>query len=154
MSDWYALGPLSLIRIWEPGDGMRCTLQGNSRCNCGEPVAVIKDANSGSGCRSVKTIDPVMAGYIPNMVADKLITYTRVVCLRHLAARFDSDLGSAAERNADQLALEELAKRYWDQYESIRNRMHAEIIEARFSSLPNELRDKVIAIARESEKAS
>ncbi|WP_131806194.1 hypothetical protein [Mycolicibacterium conceptionense] len=78
----------------------------------------------------------------------------RVACLRHLAKSFEPKVGTAAESEIEQQASEELAKRYWDQYQEILSRLKDELLEARFSALPEGLRAKVIDLVRESGDAA
>lgn len=82
------------------------------------------------------------------------ITITRVVCLRHVASLFDSQLGLTGEKTVEKRALEELAQRYWDQYCEIQERLVSELVEARYAVLPVELRSKVIELVRESGDAA
>ncbi|OBK09049.1 hypothetical protein A5639_12010 [Mycolicibacterium conceptionense] len=63
-------------------------------------------------------------------------------------------MGTAAESEIEQQASEELAKRYWDQYQEILSRLKDELLEARFSALPEGLRAKVIDLVRESGDAA
>ncbi|QSM02548.1 hypothetical protein PROPHIGD57-2_18 [Mycobacterium phage prophiGD57-2] len=81
------------------------------------------------------------------------ITITRVLCLRHVAKLFDSELGAAGDSSVEKKALEELAQRYWDQYQEIQQRLADELVEARFSVLPSGLRGKVIALVQAGESA-
>lgn len=149
MSDnWSAVDAWTLIRAWQPGDGLACT-QGKrtNRIPCGEPVAVVKSLIN-NGCR-VGTPDQVMSAYRGGHESSD-ITITRVVCLRHMATLFDSNLGLTGDKDVEKRALEELAQRYWDQYSEIKTRLIDELTEARFSVLPAELRSKVIELIRES----
>ena len=144
MSDWTAIDPWTLVRVWQPGDGLTCAQSKRSnKIPCGEPVAVVKTL-SNNGCR-VGTPDPVMVAYRgEHQTSD--ITITRVVCLRHVASLVDSKLGAASDYDYERQALEELAQRYWDQFQAIKDRLYRELIDARFSVLPSELRSRVAAL--------
>ncbi|ORA25202.1 hypothetical protein BST13_33320 [Mycobacterium aquaticum] len=93
-----------------------------------------------------------MTAYRGHQTSD--ITITRVVCLRHVASLFDANLGAAGDKTVESRALEELAQRYWDQYQEIRERLANELVEARFSALPTELRARVVELVRESGDAA
>lgn len=138
-AEWFSAGQTSsygpdrerLVRVWEPGDGIRCSAAGyNGRFPCGEPVAVVKDVMG-------RTPGKSEAG-----------TINRVFCLRHVAKSFCAEVGTGAEAATERAALEELAQRYWDQYQEIHTRISNELLEARFSALPTDLRIKVIDIVR------
>ncbi|MEX7474240.1 hypothetical protein AB4Z39_31590 [Mycobacterium adipatum] len=147
MSDWYSAGFKYrwndpefeiLVRAWEPGDGMNCgSASYNKRVACGEPVAVVKHVR----------VDNKAGRY------DRQ-TISRVCCIRHLAKFFDSEVSPSVDAEVEKQALEELAQRYWDQYQTIRNRRVNELLEKRFSALPNGLRERVIAVARETGDAA
>lgn len=144
MTEWFSAGYKMrfndpeyeiLVRAWEPGDGMRCHASShNKSISCGEPVAVVRqercDGKSGRWERQ---------------------SITRVSCIRHLAKFFDAEVSLVVDAEVEKQALEELAQRYWDQYQTIRERRVNELLEKRFSALPNGLREKVVAIAREAE---
>lgn len=142
-TDWFSAGfrgcmPHStreiFVRVWEPGDGLRCSSAGyNRRIPCGEPAAVLKQ----------------VLQQVPSKNCSQSVT--RVLCLRHLASEFDPQLGTPAEHDVERKALEELASRYWDQFFEIKNRMQNELLQERFSALPNDLRDSVIALVNEAE---
>lgn len=144
MSEWFSAGILPrnkwsdepwsevLVRAWEPGDGMSCAASAhNKKIVCGEPVAVVR----------VARINQEKTGRWDRTVV------TRVVCIRHLAKYFDDEVSSTTDVEVERQALEELAQRYWDQYQQIRDRRRNELLEKRYSALPNGLREKVIAIA-------
>lgn len=141
MSDeWFVTGINSgrevAVRAWCPGDGLGCSSAGyNSKHPCSEPVAVVKEV----------LIQPSSSSY-----RYERQTINRTLCLRHLAKHFDSDLGIKVENLIEKRAAEELAQRYWDQYQAIRARMSDEILQARFSMLPEALRDRVVALAKDS----
>lgn len=136
--DWFSTGTSfngsreTFVRAWEPGDGLRCSCSNYQRKTpCGEPVAVIKDVLLGQAGKWEKQ------------------SVTRVLCLRHLANQFADGVGTQAEGNVERKALEELAERYWDQFQHIQQRLTDELLEARFSCLPNGLRERVIEIAKQ-----
>ncbi len=143
MSEWFSTGRTAaygrrerLVRAWEPGDGVRCSSAPyNGKVACGEPVAVVKDVLPGGAERNQ-----------PEVI-------NRVMCLRHLAKCFDPEVGTSADAEVERAALEELAQRYWDQYQKIRDRLTDELLSARFSALPNDLRSKVIAQVRGGDAA-
>ncbi|OHU51460.1 hypothetical protein BKG82_22965 [Mycobacteroides chelonae] len=91
----------------------------------------------------VKDVETKEAGFHTPQVIN------RVFCLRHLANSFGEDVGVSAENDIERKALEEIAKRYWDEYQVVVSRMRDELLEARFAALPKDLRDKVIKIVRD-----
>lgn len=126
----------TLVRTWSPGDGISCSASAhNKRIPCGAPVAVV---------RQVRVGEP--RGAAPRS------SITRVYCIRHLAKLFD--VAPTADNEVERQALEELAQRYWDQYQEIRQRLADELLERRFAGLPNGLREQVVAATRESEDAA
>lgn len=124
-----------LVRAWEPGDGMLCHASShNKRISCGEPVAVVKMAR----------LNKDRTGRWDRIV------YTRVACIRHLAKFFDGEVSPTVDVELERQSLEELAQRYWDQYQKIRERRLGELLEKRYAALPNGLRERVIALSSES----
>lgn len=150
MSEWFSAGMKFrnsyskdpefevLVRAWEPGDGMTCHAAAhNARFECGEPVALMRHVR----------VDGQTGRWVHQSV-------TRVCCIRHLAKLFDGELSPTVDAEVEKQALEELAQRYWDQYQAIRDRRVNALLEKRFGALPNGLREKVVAIARESGDAA
>ncbi|MDH6199246.1 hypothetical protein M2272_005914 [Mycobacterium frederiksbergense] len=143
MSEWFSAGIRYrwndpeyevLVRAWEPGDGIACgSAAYNKRIACSEPVAVVRQ----------ERIDGKTGRYERQSI-------TRVCCIRHLAKLFDAEVSPAVDAEVEKQSLEELAQRYWDQYQQIRERRVSDLLEKRFAALPNGLREKVVALARES----
>jgi hypothetical protein len=118
------------IRVWQPGDGLNCRFDGRSaRAVCGRPVAAIRLAPAeGQSTR----YGPKKNGY--------------VVCLGHLAAEFNDDGFGKEEADAEARALQAIAERHWDEYRSILSEYKAELTKKRIESIPEEFRDRVVAL--------
>lgn len=119
------------IRVWQSGDGLSCRFDGrSSRAVCGPPVAAI-------------TLAPP-ENRRPSRHAPKKTGY--VVCLGHLASEFQGEGFGKEEADAEARALQEIARRHWDEYRSVLGDYKAELVNKRIALIPEEFRDQVAAL--------
>lgn len=115
----------TLVRAWEPGDGVSCSHAGVQRREpCGPPVAVVETVEPPSEYRREKRI-------------------RRVICPGHLAglitkgAWAPAKIRAAAEREAQEVVL----TAHWDEYQSeYRSRLDA-AKSAQLAQIPEGLRE-------------
>lgn len=144
---WYSLGFSSscdseetLVRIWAPGDGVRCAHASyQKRHPCGPPVAVLETVRFGFG----------KGGYKPEYGVRKRTT--RVVCAEHLAGRVvnietrSHQSRSKSVATAVKKATDELVTKHWKQYQALYAKFLDEEMADLLSSIPDPLKPLIQA---------
>jgi len=137
MSEWLATSIghkwQTVVRAWEPGDGLRCAFTSRCKEPCDIPVALVREEYIGptSGVGSKSFNQPS--------------TITRTVCLRHLAAEFTPDIGGTkAEREIEQNCAEIVIRNHWDEYQDEMVSYRRRLFEDRVAGLPKDLRERVL----------
>ena len=145
---WFSLGysgscdsEETLVRMWTPGDGVRCAHASYQRKEpCGPPAAVVETVQfryGGSG------------GYSPEYGVKKRTT--RVVCAEHLAGRVvniqtRSYQGrSKAIAEAVKKATDELVTEYWKQYQTLYRKHLDNELSDLMSNIPEPLKPLIAA---------